>query len=97
MSVGIKETKELLSALTLLSVAVVSKVKASGVVKGGFEVVEMFLNDEEFQTALIAAVDGAASIPAEAADIDFAEALELSKEGVSLVKAVISAAAPVAA
>ena len=91
MSVGIKETQELIAGISALAVSLVSAVKKAGVVAGGLQVVELFLNDEDFKAKLIAAVENVQAIPAEAAELDFAETLELAKQGIALVKAVVAA------
>ena len=97
MSVGIKETQELISGISAVAVSLVSAIKKAGVVAGSLEVVDLFLNDEEFKSKLIAAIQNVHAIPAEASDLDFAESLELAKQGIAFVTAVVAASKSVPA
>lgn len=91
MTVGIKETQELIAGISALSVALIGAVKKDGAVKGALELVELFFQDAAFKEAVVGAVENVMAIPAEIKDLDFSEGFELGKDGIELVKSIIGA------
>ena len=91
MSVGIKETQELIAGIGAVAVALIGAVKKDGVGKGALDLVELFFQDAEFKAKVVAAVEQVNAIPAEIGDLDFAEGFELGKDGIELVKVILNA------
>lgn len=86
MSVGIKETQDVLKLVGVVAKSVVKEVK-----KDGFQVSDLaaFLSSPEWASSLREALKDVQAIPAEIADISLLEGLELGKDIYDLVSEVL--------
>jgi hypothetical protein len=73
---GIKETKEVVTLGRVITIIILKAAQ-----KDGFQWQDLgaFLNSPEFSQAVVPAVDGIQSVGKELVDLDFFEALELSR------------------
>ena len=88
MSVGIKETKEIISGVKLLGVDVASAL-ADG--KIDFSDVQYAVDLAKNAQVLVDAVNGANQVGSEIKDLDQAELLELGTAAFDMVKSIIAA------
>ena len=84
---GIKETQDVLKLVEVVACSILAEVK-----KDGFQVEDLaaFLKSPEWASSLDEAIKGVMGIPAEVADIDIMEALELGKDVYDLAAKVIT-------
>ncbi len=88
---GIKETSEVIEAITLVAVFLTRKIK-DGI--GADDAVDLFnklQNDPQFKSAMAKASDGIDQVSAELGDLDFEESITLGMLGLNFVKEVVTA------
>lgn len=85
---GIEETKEVLNALNVLSIKVISLVKKHA---GVPEMIVSVLGDEELKKAIQVAAEGIQKVPAELKDLSFVEGMDLAMFEASKVPAILDA------
>ncbi len=78
--VGIKETKEALSGILELSLALTELLKDGAQVTDLSGLFLKFQTDANFKAKLQAAVDKASSVPAEMKDLDMKEGIEIATD-----------------
>lgn len=91
MSVGIKETKEVLLFSKVLAVFVAERLKDGAGVDDLVALVTKAVSDPAFLASANAAITDAGAIPGELSDLDGAEIKELGHLGIDIVADVISA------
>lgn len=89
-SIGVKEVKEVLVAVNSLSLALISTFKDGLQVGDVFEIVEVVKNNEELRGKLMDAYEGISKVPAEIADIDAMETIDLVIEQAKFVPKLIA-------
>lgn len=83
----VKETKEALVAVVKLSKVIAALAKDGIDWQDAATLAAKIVSDEPLRTALVAAVSGAAAIPAEIKDISFDEGIELAMAVIAELKA----------
>ena len=85
---GIKETKEVLDLVEAIGVAVATEVK-----KDGFQPKDLaaFLKSDEFMAKVGPAMDKVEQVPAELADLNFIESIQLARHGYSGMERILEA------
>ncbi len=92
MSVGIKETEEVIVALQQFCVSFIVSSKKLGVIQGGVATVNQLLTSgSDLQLALAAAVDGILKVPSEIGDVDLLEGVALGRDAYTFEKAIVAA------
>lgn len=89
--VGIQETKEVLEATNELGLVVIKHVKDGVSVSDVPAIVSELMNSDAFRQTLTRAVTGITQVPAEVADIDFRERMELAQTQIGYVPRIIAA------
>ena len=88
---GIKETKEAVAGAFLLGVFLYKKFADGVQASDAFDIFSKFQGDTEFNKMITAAYNGAELVPAELADLSFAEGIELGTFALNEVsKAVVA-------
>lgn len=83
----VKETKEAVIALVKLGKVLTELAKDGIDWKDGAALASKIVSDEAFRSALVAAAEGAAAIPAELKDIKLEEGIELALAVIGELKA----------
>ena len=92
MSVGIKETEDVLFGLQALCVELIVEVKKLGALNGGLVALEDLLAaGTPVHTKLAAAIAGIQLVPAEIADVDLMEGMTLGHDALEFEKAIVAA------
>lgn len=86
---GIKETTEVIEAITLIAAFLTKKLKDGLGLDDGMALFEKLQSDFQFQAALARASLGIREVPAEIADLDFEESITLSMLGVNFIKEIV--------
>lgn len=90
MSQGIQETSEVLVAANELGLVVIKHVKDGVSASDIPAIVSELVASDSFKLALTKAVTNVTQVPAEIADIDFAEGMELAKIQLSYVPKILA-------
>lgn len=91
MSVGIKETKELLVGVNELSLVLLKAFKDGIQAKDALELFEAIRSNPELQAKLMQAYEGYGSLPAEMSDVSLAEGLELAQTQLEYLPKILEA------
>ena len=91
MSMGIKETKEVLVGVNELSVLICALAKDGLQVTDALSLFNAIQSNVELQNKLVAAFQGAGAVPEEVKDIDLNEGVELLLLQVSYVPKILEA------
>lgn len=92
MSIGIKETQDVLAGLQALCVELIVEVKKLGALNGGMVVLEDLLaSGSPVHAKLADAIAGIQLVPAEIADIDLMEGISLGHDALEFEKAIVAA------
>jgi hypothetical protein len=86
---GIKETKELIKPAVVLAVAIIKHVKDGVQTQDIPAIVSELYNSDAFKLAVVEAVKGCTQCPAEVADLDMSEIMELGGEVVTEILAAL--------
>ncbi|VEN73253.1 hypothetical protein EPICR_140014 [Candidatus Desulfarcum epimagneticum] len=88
---GLKETTEVIEALTMVTVFLTKRLKDGIGADDAMALMEKLTTDEEFVNVIARAADGISEIPAELSDLDFEESLTLGILGLGFIKEVVGA------
>jgi hypothetical protein len=86
---GIKETTEVIEAITLIAAFLTKKLKDGLGLDDAMSLFEKLQTDFRFQAALAKASLGIREVPAELADLDFEESITLGMLGMNFVKEIV--------
>lgn len=89
--IGIKETKEMLVAVNVISIMLIQRLKDGIDLDDGFAFWEAFTSESEVKKAVVKAWDEYKKIPEELEDIDIGEIIELIKLQSDFVPEIIQA------
>ena len=88
---GLKETTEVIEALTLITVFLTQRLKDGIGADDAMALMQKIMSDPEFMDVFARAADGVAEIPGELSDLDFEESLTLGILGLNFIKEVVGA------
>jgi hypothetical protein len=88
---GIKETTEVIEALTLLTCFLAKSLKDGIDMGDALALFSKLTSDAQFQAAMLKASSGIEKIPDELADLDFEEIMTLSVLGLNFIKDIVKA------
>lgn len=91
MSQGIKETKEVIIAVNMLSVELIKALKDGPQMADVSTLFTALTTNEEFKVALYAAYMDISKVPSEVKEIDLAGGLELAQVQLSFVPKIVEA------
>lgn len=77
---GIKETIEVLAAVDMVGLYIISRVKDGVGLDDGMDLMSKILMDDEFKKVVGAAIENIKLVPEEIKDMDVEEGFELAKE-----------------
>ena len=90
-SKGIKETIEVIEAVTLVTVFLTKRIKDGIGADDAMALMQKIMTDPEFLAVFTRAADGIGEIPGELSDLDFEESITLGILGLSFIKEVVKA------
>ena len=93
MSLGVKETCDVISAANELAIIIIQHVKANPTPAGIPALVIDLVSNEQFKKSLTEAIENISQVPAEIADISLTDTFQIMQTQLSYVPMVLSALA----
>lgn len=90
-TIGVNETKEVLTAINELALVVIKHVKDGFAVSDIPAIISELMITDSFKLALVQAVEGIARVPSEIKDVDFMEGMELAKIQLAFIPKILEA------
>jgi urease gamma subunit len=91
MKTGILETRDVLEAVNEIAIIIIKHAKDGVQISDISAIVLNIMNSDDTKKALVKAVENVTAVPAELADIDLAEGLELGKVQLEYLPKILAA------
>lgn len=89
MTVGIKETTELLVAVNKITLFLIKRLKDGAGLDDAMAIYAKLTTDEEFKKVVFDAYDGVKAIPSEIKDLDYREVVQLLLAQINFIPLII--------